>query len=92
MAGNSLHAQIVAAQADDEALVNELFLRILNRPAQTFEVDAALQLMSTLKPAWLAWLCSTSAMRTCRPSSTPLPSKAMRSTAGDGASPACSGR
>jgi WD40 repeat protein/mono/diheme cytochrome c family protein len=34
--------RLVKAQADDRALVNELFLRILNRPATDREIDACL--------------------------------------------------
>jgi WD40 repeat protein len=48
-AGNAI-SQLVATQPDDAALVNELFLRILNRPATAAEVAAAKSLMGELQP------------------------------------------
>lgn len=41
-------AKLVAANADDKQLINELFLRILNRPANEQEVAATLDSMSTI--------------------------------------------
>ncbi|MEZ5942806.1 MAG: DUF1553 domain-containing protein [Planctomycetaceae bacterium] len=46
--GNAI-AQLVEQNADDTALVNELFLRILNRSATSDEVEAAKALISELK-------------------------------------------
>lgn len=46
-AGNGL-SQIVAAQTDDSKLVDEIFMRILNRPAKPTEVAAAIEELKTL--------------------------------------------
>ncbi|MCS6852554.1 MAG: DUF1553 domain-containing protein [Gemmataceae bacterium] len=40
---NNAIAKLVAAEADDAKVVNELFLRILNRPATQKEIEAALE-------------------------------------------------
>ncbi len=42
-------AQLVAAESDNTALVNSLFLRILNRPARPEEVEATVALMGHLQ-------------------------------------------
>ena len=48
--GDNGIAKLVAEQPDDTAVINELFMRILNRPAQPAEVQAALNLMQALPP------------------------------------------
>lgn len=45
--GNAI-AQLVAEQPDDQKLTEELFLRILNRPARADEIEAAQQLREQL--------------------------------------------
>ncbi|MCA9081734.1 MAG: DUF1553 domain-containing protein, partial [Planctomycetaceae bacterium] len=42
-------AKLVAEQPDDAQLVNELFLRILNRPAYSSEVEAAKSMLAELQ-------------------------------------------
>ncbi|MBL8850176.1 MAG: DUF1549 domain-containing protein, partial [Planctomycetaceae bacterium] len=42
-------SQLVASTANDAALVNEIFLRVLNRPARSEEVQATVALMQTLQ-------------------------------------------
>ena len=42
-------SKLVAAQADDAALIDELFLRILNRPARPEEVAATIEVMQQLQ-------------------------------------------
>ena len=46
--GNAI-AQLVTATPNDTALVNEIFLRVLNRPARSEEVQATVELMQTLQ-------------------------------------------
>jgi WD40 repeat protein len=46
--GNALE-QLVADQPDDQAMVNEMFLRILNRPAREAEIEAALEILAGLE-------------------------------------------
>lgn len=45
--GNALE-QLVQSEQDDRKLVNQIFLRILNRPAQSAEIDVTLGLMEDL--------------------------------------------
>ncbi len=47
--GENALADIVEQYSDDTDLFNELFLRILNRPATTFELDAAMETMDILE-------------------------------------------
>ncbi|MEK6238968.1 MAG: DUF1553 domain-containing protein, partial [Planctomycetales bacterium] len=41
-------AKLVAAKTDDAEVINEVFTRILNRPATDREIDAAIQLFRTM--------------------------------------------
>lgn len=50
---NDLH-KLVKAVADDQKLINEIFLRILNRPATESEVAATLKSMQEIDPDHLA--------------------------------------
>ncbi len=43
-------AKFVAAQADNEKLINELFLRILNRPATPIEIKKGLTAIAAIEP------------------------------------------
>ncbi len=42
-------AKLVTAEKDDRALINELFLRIVNRPAKSAEIEATLKSWATMK-------------------------------------------
>ena len=41
-------AKLVAKETDDRKLVNEIFLRIMNRPANDKEIDASIKLFQSL--------------------------------------------
>jgi hypothetical protein len=43
-------AKLVASQPDDKKLVNEIFLRVLNRPATEAEIASALKTMNEIDP------------------------------------------
>ena len=47
--GNNAISKLAKSDIQDEALVNELYLRILNRPAAPQEVEASLKLLASLK-------------------------------------------
>jgi hypothetical protein len=42
-------AILVATEPDDRKVVNDIFLRVLNRPASTGEVDSTIEAMSTME-------------------------------------------
>ena len=41
-------AKLVKEQADDAKLVNELYMRILNRPANKMEIEKAIGLLNSI--------------------------------------------
>jgi len=47
--GDNAIAKLVAAEVDDSKLINELFLRVLNRPAAPMEVEAAKQTIADVQ-------------------------------------------
>jgi WD40 repeat protein len=62
--GDNAIAKLVTEQPDDRQVVNELFLRILNRPATEAEIDAVLSVKSTLQPQHATLVADLEAYRT----------------------------
>jgi len=56
-------SQLVTSQPNDAALVNEIFLRVLNRPAKSEEVKATVELMQTLQAEHDGLVASLAAYR-----------------------------